>query len=148
MMGRIGTVAHFEILETVLTHEDFRVQREAVFAIQNIGGDGIDEIFLRKLYSVEDETKGIIISVLGFLKSTASVPVLIDVIETRALGKTKKTKNHILIKSCEALGRIGNTAALPALEKIGHSKGFFSIKSVDPEVRAAAKEALVLLKNR
>jgi len=148
LLGRIGTASHLENLEPMLTHEDFRVQREAVFAIQNVGGERMEEIFLRKLYSIEDETICIIISVLGFLKSAASVLVLTEIIGTRTLGKTKKTKNNILIKSCEALGRIGNADAIPALKDIGYSKGFLSLKSQDPKVRSAAKEALALIKNR
>ncbi len=148
MMGKIGTASHLEILASVLTHEDYRVQREAVFAIQNIGGDRIEEIFIHNLYSVDDEIKCLIISVLGFMKYATSVPALIELIETQAIGKTKKTKSAILIKSCEALGRIGNTDAIPALKKIGHSKSFFTLKTHDPEVRAAAKEALALFNNK
>lgn len=148
LLGRIGTASHLKIMEGMLVHEDVRVQREAVFAVQNIGGQAAVEIFMRNLLSVEDETKIIIISVLGLLKSGESVPVLIEIIENRNLGKTKKTKDGILIKACEALGRIKDPAAMPALKKIASSKGFLSIMAQDPEVRAAAKKALAELNEK
>ena len=148
LVGKIGTGDHLEALESMLIHEDYRVQREAVFAIQSIGGQQVVEIFLRKLFAVADETKIIIISVLGLLKSKRAVPDLIEIIETRNLGKTKKTKNSILIKACEALGRIRDDIAEPALKKIASSKGFLSILSHDSEVRVAAKEALASFKKK
>lgn len=145
LLGRIGTPEHFKILERMMVHEDFRVQREAVFALQNIGGP-VEEILLRKLFAVEDETKMIVISVLGLLKYREAVPVLLDIIENRNIGATKKTKDGILIKACEALGRIKDPAAIPALKKLAASKGFLSILAQDPEVRAAAKKALAEFK--
>jgi len=148
LMGKIGTGDHLEALEPMLIYEDSRVQREAVVAIQSIGGQQVAEIILRKLFAVEDETKMIMISVLGLLKSERAVPDLIKIIETRTLGKTKKTKNSILIKACEALGRIRDDIAEPALKKIASSKGFLSILSHDSEVRTAAKEALASLKKK
>jgi HEAT repeat protein len=64
------------------------------------------------------------------------------------LGKTKKNKDSILIKICEALGRIKDPAAAPPLKKIAASKGFLSIMAQDPEVRAAAKKALAGLNEK
>ena len=142
LLGRIGTADHLEALEPMLSHEDIRVQREAAFAIQNIGGQQVEKIFLRNLGTADDEIKMIMISVLGLLKSRSAVPVLIEIIETRHLGKTKKSKDSIIIKACEALGRIKDPAARPALQKIASSKGFLSLMAQDPEVRAAAKKAL------
>ena len=146
LLGRIGTKSHLNILEPILTHSDPRVQREAVFAIQNIGGDDTGKIFLENLYSVEDDLRILIISVLGLLKYQDAVPSLIEVLQSKNPGKTKKTKNEILIKACEALGRIGNEAAIPALEKIRQSKGLFSLIAQDSDVREAAEEALTAIK--
>lgn len=148
LLGRIGTPSQLKIIEGMLINDDVRVQREAVFAVQNIGGQAVAEIFLRNLFSVEDEAKTIMISVLGLLKSREAVPVLIEMIENRNLGKTKKAKDNILIKACEALGRINDPSAIPALKKIASSKGFLSIMAQDPEVRVAAKKALAELKEK
>ncbi|MDO9264500.1 MAG: HEAT repeat domain-containing protein, partial [Desulfosalsimonadaceae bacterium] len=146
LLGRIGTKSHLNILEPILTHTDPRVQREAVFAIQNIGGEETGKIFLENLYSVEDDLRILIISVLGLLKYQDAIPSLIEVLQSKNPGKTKKTKNEILIKACEALGRIGNKAAVPALEKIRQSKGLFSLIVQDSDVREAAEEALTTIK--
>ncbi|RJP96122.1 MAG: HEAT repeat domain-containing protein [Desulfobacteraceae bacterium] len=146
LLGRIGTTSHLNILEPILTHSDPRVQREAVFAIQNIGGEDIGKIFLENLYSVEDELRILLISVLGLLKYQDAVPSLLEMLDSKTPGKTKKTKNAILEKACEALGRIGDKAAIPALENIRQPKGFLSLKTHDPNVVEAAKEALAQIK--
>lgn len=148
LLGRLGTPDHLKLLEQMLAHEDFRVQREAVFAIQNIGEQEVDEIFLRNIFKVDEETQVLMISVLGLLKSRPAVPVLIEILESRKLGKTKKTKSGTLIKTCEALGRIKDPAAEPVLKKMASSKGFLSILAQDPEVRAAAKNALAAYKKK
>jgi len=146
LLGRIGTKSHLNILEPILTHPEPRVQREAVFAIQNIGGEDRGKIFLENLYSVEDDLRLLMISALGLLKYQDAVPSLVEMLESRSFGKTKKARNDLLIKACEALGRIGNPAAVPALEKFRQSKGLFSLITQDSEVREAAEEALKLIK--
>lgn len=148
LLGRIGTETHLPVLESMLMHEDARVQREAVYAIQNIGGGEIGSLLLRNLYTVEDEARMLMISVLGLMKYPEAVPDLVEILQSRTPGKTKKTRNELLVKVCEALGRIGNTLAIPALEKIRQSKGLLSLMGHDPEVRDAAEEALALIKKR
>ncbi len=145
LLGRIGTKSHIGILEPILTHSDPRVQREAVFAIQNIAGGDTGKIFLENFYSVEDDLRILMISVLGLLKYHEAVPSLIEILESKSIGKTKKARNELLIKTCEALGRIGDEAAVPALEKIRQSKGLFSLITQDSDVRTAAEEALKVL---
>jgi HEAT repeat protein len=146
LLGRIGTKSHVNVLESILTHPEPRVQREAVFAIQNLGGEDTGKIFLENLYSVEDDLRLLMISALGLLKYQDAVPSLIEMLESKSFGKTKKARNELMIKACEALGRIGNSLAIPALEKFGQSKGLFSLITQDSEVREAAEEALNLIK--
>jgi len=100
---------------------------------------------LENLYSVEDDLRILIISILGLLKYQDAVPSLIEVLQYKNPGKSKKTKNEILIKACEALGRIGNKAAVPALKKIRQPKGLFSLITHDSDVRESAEEALTLI---
>jgi HEAT repeat protein len=146
LLGRIGTKSHLNILESILTHPEPRVQREAVFAIQNLGGEDTGKIFLENLYSVEDDLRLLMISALGLLKYQDAVLSLIEMLESKSFGKTKKARNELLIKACEALGRIGHPAAVPALEKLRQSKGLFLLITQDSEVREAAEEALNLIK--
>ena len=142
LLGRIGHDSHLELLESILMHEDLRVQREAVFAIQAIDPGRTGAILLRNLYTVGPENLGLLISVLGLLKYQEALTVLLEMLESGSPTSRKKDKNEIMIKICEALGKIGNQEAIRPLKNIARSKGFLSIMAVDAEVRDAAKAAL------
>ena len=108
---------------------------------------GVGEILIKFLYSVDDEVKQLIISELGVAKYQSAVVELIAMLDENTPGKTQKTKDDIRIRIDEALGRIGDPDAVPALEKIMRSKSFLAIKAHDPAVRAAAAEAFEKLKS-
>ena len=146
LLGRIGSDLHLKLLESMLMHDDFRVQREAVFAIQAIDSDKTGEILLRNIYTVGPENTGLLISVLGMLKYQGSVPLLVEMLESTSSVSAKKEKNAVLIKICEALGRIGDEETILPLKNISRSKGFLFIRSVDPDVREAAIEAIKRIK--
>ena len=146
ILGRIGSDSHLKLLESTLMHEDLRVQREAVFAIQAIDAGKTGEIILRNLYTVGQENFGLMISVLGLLKYPGAVPTLIEMLESGSPVSRKKEKNEIIVKICEALGKIGDEAAIQPLKNIMRPKGFLSIRSIDPEIRDAAKEAIGRIK--
>jgi HEAT repeat protein len=146
VLGRIGTDSHLKVLSDMLAEDDSRIQREAVFAIQNIAGNNAGEILMKYLYSVDDDVKELIIVGLGAVKYQPAVAELAAMLEEKSLGKTRKARDDIRIKICEALGRIGDKEALPALKKIIRSKGFMAIKAHDPFVRAAAADAVAKLK--
>ncbi len=147
VLGRIGTDAHLKMLCDMLEEDDPRVQREAVFAIQNIAGNRAGEMFMKYLYSVDDDVKELIISNLGAIKYRPAVAELVAMLEEKTLGKTRKAKNEIRIAICKALGHMGDTDAVPALKKIIHSKSFLAIKAHDPAVRTAAAEAIEKLQS-
>jgi len=148
LLGRTGDESHISVLEPLLTDKDARIQREAVFSMINIGGKKIGQILSANLYSVDDDVKTLIISGLGSLKYHPSVPQMIEALESQALGKTKKAKNDIMAKICEVLGRMGANEAVPALQKVAHSKGFLSRRVYDQPVRNAAFDALAKFKNK
>ncbi|MBS3757699.1 MAG: HEAT repeat domain-containing protein [Desulfobacterales bacterium] len=142
LLGRIGNSGHIEILERFLKFDDFRVQREAVLAIQNIGGEKAGQKLLNRLDQVSDELKPVVITVLGLMKYRKSLPYLIMSLENRSLGDTKESKAEINIKICEALAQMKDANAVPVLEKIVRTKGFLGIKSHEPRLRTAATKAL------
>lgn len=147
VLGRIGTDAHLKVLCDMLEDDDPRVQREAVFAIQNIAGNSAGEMLMKYLYSVDDGVKELIISGLGAIKYQPAVAELVAMLDEKTPGKTRKAKDDIRIAICEAIGRIGDTDAVPALKKVIHSKSFLAIKAHNPAVRAAAAEALAKLQS-
>jgi HEAT repeat protein len=113
-----------------------------VFAVQNIGGDDVAPLLLKYLPVVDDDNKGLIIFTLGRFRYARALPKMIEMLESRSAGRTKRAKNEIMIKLCEAMARIGAPQAAPVLEKISQAKGFLSITGYDSPVRAAAAKAL------
>ncbi len=139
MLGRIGNESHLPVPEPLLSHNEPRVQGEAVFAIQNIGRGSAAGILWRHLPLVDDDNKGFIISAIGKSRYAQALPEMIEMLESRALGKTKKAKNEIMVNLCEAMELIGAPEAVPVLEKIAQSKGFLPIKGYDSPVKALAR---------
>jgi len=130
------------LVEPFLDDSDFRIQREAVLAIQNFGGEKAGKVLLNRLDRVSDETKPMIISVFGLMNYRDALPYLIMSLENRSLGQTKAASVEINAKICEALGRMGDAKALPVLEKVARTRGFLGLKTYDPKVKTAAEKAL------
>ncbi len=142
LLGRIGKEPHLATLERFLGHSDFRVQREAVLAIQNIGGPQAGERLLNRLDDAADEVKAVIISVLGMMNYQKALPYLIMKLENRDLGTNREARSEINAKICEALARMGDARAVPLLEKIARSRKYLGIRAYDPRVKTAAESAL------
>ncbi len=148
LMGRIGDRSHLKLLESTFENEDLRVQREAVFAIQAIDPAATGEILLRNLYTVGPENMGLLISVIGMLKYDKAVPKFLEMLELGFSAVTKKEKNALMVKICEALGKIGHPDAIRGLRNLIRSKGFLSFMGVDLEVREAAEAAIKAIKKK
>ncbi|RLC31551.1 MAG: hypothetical protein DRH32_04040 [Deltaproteobacteria bacterium] len=141
LLGRIGSASDLDLLGHFLKDKNPRIQREAVLAIQNIGGATAGIVLYKNLHTVDDEVKSTVVSVLGMLECKEAVPDLIELLESKTPGRSKKMKINFMIKICEALGRIGEEMAVPVLKRIIRTKGFLT-KVYDPTVRTAAEEAL------
>ncbi|RJP94614.1 MAG: HEAT repeat domain-containing protein [Desulfobacteraceae bacterium] len=141
LLGRIGDESHLKILESLLKDKNVRIQREGILAIQNIGGDAAAKLLYENLHTVDDELKGAIFTFIGNLKYRAATADMIGMLESGALGRTKKDKIDIMVKICEAFGRMAEGKAVPVLKRVTRTKGFLT-KVYDPMVRAAAEEAL------
>ncbi len=141
LLGRIGDSSDLKLLEQLLKDKNPRIQREAVLAVQNIGGAVAGKVLYKNWYTVDDEVKSTIFSVIGTLKYREPVPDMIEMLESNTPGNSKKVKIDIMIKICEALGRMGEKQAVPVLKRIIRTKGFLT-KVYDPTVRAAANDAL------
>ncbi len=142
LLGRIGDEEQAEVLEKFLEHPDSRVQREAVFGLQNLCGENAGAPLLRHLDNVDDRVKPVVISVLGYINHRESLPYLAMKLQDRSFGSTRDARADINTKICEAFGRMGDSRAVPVLEKVARSRGFIGIKSYEPRVRQAAAKAL------
>ncbi|MFP4533666.1 MAG: HEAT repeat domain-containing protein [Desulfobacterales bacterium] len=148
LLGRIGDASHMELLESFLTASDFRIHREAVLAIQNLGGERGGKILLNRLDDVSDSLKSVIISVLGLMNYRDALPYLTMSLENRSLGQTREATVAVNAKICEALGQMGDARAIPVLEKVIQARSFLGLKTYDPKVKAAAEKALAKISRK
>ena len=145
LLGRLGNEEHLPALEKCLDSTDYRVQREAIKSIQNIGGRDAGRILHDKFEYVDEQLQPYIISVIGALQYKPAIPWLIDKLSSNPLVASRGNRDEIREKACEALGRMKAGQAISALDSIIRKKKFFDRK--EPEsVRSAAVRALAEIK--
>ncbi len=139
LIGKAGKESEFELILPYLKFGDFRVQREAVNAIYNIGGPQTEEILISELSDADDRLKMDIAAMLGALESEKAVPELLALFENKS-----RYRNEIAEKVCIALGNIGSTEAVSYLTEIigQRKKGLMGDKPFDEKVKQAAEKAL------
>ncbi|PLX75819.1 MAG: hypothetical protein C0615_07575 [Desulfuromonas sp.] len=138
ILGEIRREEATEHLQTVLTHRDVRVRREAIRALTKIGGTNATGILLKMVTSEDSEMSRQALLSLGAMKNGAAVPTLIEVIREM---KNTPTTADIKKDAIKALGEIGSEQAVPLLTEILHQKSFWRKRLVD-DIRAAAATAL------
>jgi HEAT repeat protein len=141
ILGRIGSDEHAKIIAPHLLHSDHRVQREAVKSISQIGGRSKAEMLLNALPECDDRIKAGVVTVLGSLKYRNAVKPLIELFKSK-LTLPEDIKIDLQEKICLALGNIGDKEALPFLNGVHKHRGFLSMTTYHPTVRAAAAKAL------
>ena len=142
IMGKIGAEADLQILKPLLAHEDFRVQREALNSIYNIGGEYRAETLLSVLSSADYQIKVNIVTMLGALKYRDATAPLLDLLKSKSII-TSKGQDQLQEKICVALGSIGSQEAIPALRTIVEQKSLLGLKTSNPKVKAAAAAAIL-----
>lgn len=140
VLGRVGSEPHLKALETLLRDKHPRVQREAVLAIQNIGGRDAARLLYQYLPDLGEELKVMAVAAVAQLRYDQAASDLLALLESGPPAKSKKVKNDMMVKLCEGLGRMGTASAIPALERVARPRGLLA-KAQDPLVRAAAEEA-------
>ncbi len=146
LLGRIGDESVLPDAANCLGHKDYRVQREAVKAIQALDGKEACRILCDALGNIDSRIMDYVVTVLGVMGCKEAVPMLIEMLESRTYGRTKEEREKIQEKICEALGRMQYRPAIPNLEKIVRSKGFFGLARYPERIRTAAAKALSQIK--
>jgi len=141
LLGKIGSDEHAKIVAPHLFHNDYRVQKEAVKSMSQIGGRSKAEILLKALPDCDDRIKAGLVTVLGTLKYRNAVKPLIELFKSK-LTLAEDIKVDLQEKICLALGNIGDKEALPFLKGVRKHISIFSLTSYHPTVRAAAAKAL------
>ncbi len=142
LFGKTGNENHLDILRPFLSHDDYRVQREALNSIYNIGSKQREEIFLSVLPDASDQLKADIVGMIGASEYKAAVPMLIQILEAKPMIPSK-VRNELEEKICTIFGNMMVEDAIPVLMKIADSKkGVLTKVSYSDKVLAAAKKAI------
>lgn len=142
LFGKTGNEGHLEILRPFLSYNDYRVQREALNSIYNIGGRQSEEIFLSVLPDASDQLKADIVGMIGASEYKAAVPMLIQILEDKPMIPSK-IRNELEEKICTIFGNMMAEDAIPVLMKIADSKkGVLTKVSYSDKVLTSARRAI------
>ena len=141
LLGRIGSEEHAKFLAQLLAYDDYRVQREALKSIGNIGGNHRGVILMDALSKCDDRIKASVVTTLGSLKYLDAVKPLMVLFKSKFMV-SEEVKVDLQEKICLALGHIGDRQALPFLTEISKQSSFLSLKTYHPTVKAAAGKAV------
>jgi len=147
LLGRIGSEEHAKFLAQFLSYDDYRVQRETLKSICNIGGSHRGVILMDALTKCDDRIKANIVTTLGSLKYGDAVNPLILLFKSK-LMISEELKIDLQEKICLALGHIGDREALPFLAEISKQGSLLSLKTYYPTVKAAARKAIGWIMSR
>jgi HEAT repeat protein/CRP-like cAMP-binding protein len=142
MLGKVGRKENLRVLKPLLKHEDFRVRRETLNSIYNIGEDRRGEILVDALSADDDRLRLNIVDMLGALGYRPAARPLMELIEDGKSFFSAKISDQLQEKICTALGRIGAEEAVPLLGNIAGQKGLLGLRAFPDSVREAAAHAL------
>lgn len=132
VIGRTGIANAVQFLTTALAHDDPRVRSEALRALGAVGGS--DAALLARSYlDVGDAgVREAAAEAVGLLRDAGAVPLLLARLDEEPEGPG-------IVAILRALGRIGDAAALPAVEKRAASP---RLGRGPTDIRVAAVQAL------
>lgn len=135
VIGRTGIPNAVQFLTTALAHEEPRVRAEALRALGAVGGGEAAVLARSYLDGADAEVRNAAAEAVGALRDPGSVPRLLARLDD-------ESEREGLVALLHALGRIGDVAAFPALEKRA-APG--RLGRGPTEVRVAAVRALAAL---
>ena len=141
LLGKVGTETTAHVLQTLLLNNNMRVREEALKSLHRTGGKERGPLMMSVLPVTDDDFKMKIIEMMGLIKYTPAVPVLLDLLTQRPLVVTAP-RIDLEEKICISLGKIASSEAMPALREISRPKGFFKVSKYPEKVRTAATRAL------
>ena len=140
LLGEIRSPQSVEKITPFLHHPEPAIQREAIRALGKIRAQA-SSLALAGLLgekNLEEESKLILIQILGERGELLSVPRLMEI------AQNKSEPLSVREKAVEALGKIGSREAIPALERILKKTGWFQ-KPPPDSLRVKALETMVKL---
>ena len=138
ILGDIRDQSAASHLTPLLSHPELRVRRETIRALTSIGGSSAVGILQRTIEEGDAELARQAILSLGAMKSAASVPILVQLVNRMdPLVKIPELKKSAI----RALGAIGSSEAVPALAGILKRPKLWR-RGKYAELKAAAAAAL------
>jgi len=122
-------------LTGTVAHEDHRVRRASVVALQQIGGDTAGVLTLARLDDEDPSVRAAAARAVGALGVERGVRQLLGLLET-------EDDDDVIVAACRALGDYRDPSAVSALEKKA-TASFFSRSPT--EIRIAAYRALAAI---
>jgi HEAT repeat protein len=135
VLGASGRQDGLRHLTGTVAHEDARVRRASVVALQQIGGDAAGMLSLARLDDEDASVRAVAARAVGVLAAERGVRQLIPMLE-------KESDEDVIVAVCRALGDYRDPSAVPQLEKKA-TVSFFSKSPTD--VRIAAYRALAAI---
>ncbi|MFC1886748.1 HEAT repeat domain-containing protein, partial [Thermodesulfobacteriota bacterium] len=148
ILGKIGNEDNLNILQPLLTHDEYRVQRESLNSIYAIGGEKRAKTLLSLLSVVGDRLKIDIVGMLGTLKCDQAEPALLKMLDPKT-SVISRERNDLMEKVCNVLGSIGTEEAVSTLKSIVEQKRSLIGKRIyNEKIQIAADNALTLIQNK
>lgn len=133
IIGEIGEQGFARYLGLIVDHEDLRVRREVVKSLAKLGGPKAVDILTEALSDTDEEIQLIAIRGLGQSGVPGPVPQLHAVLRRpNLIGQN----TDFIQEAAVALGRIGDTEALPTLRRLSRTPFFFRARRL-PATEAA-----------
>ena len=133
ILGEIRSADAPDHFARTIHHADARVRRETILALSKYGDEQAVPLLVKALSDREASLRAAAALGLGLTKSQAAVSPLLDRLAA-------ETDAEALAEMLRALGRIGNSRAIPALSERAGAGGFFS--RTPSQVRVEAVRAL------
>jgi HEAT repeat protein len=135
ILGEIRSADAIDHFSRTIRHEDARVRRETILALTKISGEETVPLLVRGLGDPETGLRSAAALGLGLGKAAAAVGPLLA-----ALPKEQDTET--VVEIIRALGRIGDSRAVPALAERAGGGGWLSLNRTPTGLRVEAVRAL------
>lgn len=146
LLAETGGEQHVDAVMPFLTHEELRVQREAMFCLYNISGGNRRQVLLQMLARAGEILKPEIIKALMPFCDEEVVRALSELLDDQEFF-TPDNRETLIRQICQTLGRCSLPQSSEALEKFLQAKGKRAGKKISQEVWNAAEEALAFIQS-
>ncbi len=145
LLAATGSEEHLGVVREYLSHEDLRVQSEALLCINRLSGSQRKQELLAALPRISEKLKFQVVQALASVVDEEVVAALVELLHDEKYFSAD-IKDQLLVSLCETLGRSGSLQAQKSLQEFTGSVTVRP-KRMAERVWEAAQKSLVLLDN-